>query len=243
MEDQDIKLLDDYFNGLLAPEAETAVKQRVETDAAFGDEFRLRVQMNNWIKQVPAREAFRQQTATLGDAFFQDTGSGTGQPMQVVWRRRLMAAAAILLLAFGAWWLLRPEEPLYRQFASNAPLHLTERSNTPQQAVAAESAFNRKDYPAALVLLQQVVAQQPDNATARLYTGITLLELKRPAEARNTLEPLARGASVLQSDARWNIALSYLLDNDLGNCRAALKQIPDGDRYKTQADALILKLK
>jgi predicted Zn-dependent protease len=243
MEDQDIKLLDDYFNGLLPAADEAAVRARCDADAAFAGEFNLRRQMADWLHSNPARSEFRQQTDKLGAEFFKSAETRPMQPIQVVWRRRLMAAAAVLLLAIAAWWLLRPAPPLYQQYAAYTPLHLTERGATAPQATAAEAAFNRKDYQQALESLRQLVDLQPDNSTARLYMGISLLELNRPAEARNALSPLAEGQSVLRSDARWYVALSYLLEQDQAGCRKALEEIPVGDPHRVKADELLRSLK
>ena len=247
MNEQDSILLDDYFNGLLTPEARQAVGERVETDPTFAEEFNLRQQMEDWPRREARRQALAGTLGTIGGGFFAQSSTGQ-QPrrrltVQVNWQRWLLAAASIAILALAVWFMSSPEPATYRQYAHYAPLALTERGTAASVASEAETAFNSDDYPQALTALDRLLAEQPGNSVARLYRGLCLLELNRPVEARSTLEPLAQGQSVLRADAIWYSALSYLLENNPEGCRQILARLSAGDDHYAQSRELLKKLK
>ena len=245
MQQQDSDLLDQYFNGLLAPETAAAVEARAISDTEFGAEFDFRRQMETWLQQEAGRSAVRETLRTVGTDYFQAPLSATPgkQPFLVKWRRTVMAAATALAVLAVATWFLRPEAPLgYRDYAQHAPLSMLERGpDSDDPATAAETAFNQKNYPAALEALNRVLAQKPDHPTAQLYKGITLLELEQAAAARAVLRPLAEGTSALRGEGQWYLALSYLQENNKTECQKALQRIPPGDRRYAAAQALLEK--
>ncbi len=246
MNEQDSILLDDYFNGLLAPDARRAVHERVETDPAFAQEFELRQQMEDWPRRQARRQALASTLGTIGVEYFAQSSAGQQPPhlkAQVNWQRWLLAAASVAILALAVWFISSPEPATYRQYAQYAPLALTERGTAASTAAEAETAFNAGDYTKALTTLDRLLAEQPGNSVARLYRGLCLLELSRPSEARATLEPLAQGQSVLRADAIWYSALSYLLENNPEGCRQTLSRLSAGDDHYAQSRELLKKLK
>lgn len=245
MNEQDFTLLDDYFNGLLSPEMVASVETRLQTDTEFAREFALRQKL----EAFPARETKRQQMRAtlrdLGAEYFAENNQTIAPPLRakVNYTRWFAAAAAVTLLLMAAWWLLRPSTSLYEQYASNEPLHFTERGAADTDAATAETAFNAGKYEEALSALDRMLQQKPDNLRAQLAKGICLLELNRPAEARATLHALANGSSALQQEAIWYVALSYVRENDPAQAKATLSKLAPGDPHYDTAQALLKKLK
>lgn len=242
MEKNDLDLLDQYFNGQLDPEAAAAVQARSRTDAAFGAEFDLRQRMDQWLRQEAGRNALRGTLGQLGAAHFQPEMKA--RPGWLLRNRSAIAAAAsVVVIALATWFLWPAGSASYSDYNQHAPLFLVERGpDQDDPAAAAEAAFNRQDYPAALTALDQVLARQPEQLTALLYKGITLLELRRPADARTILTPIAAGNSALRGEARWYLALSYLMENNATACAAALKSIETGEQRYQAAQALLKRL-
>jgi predicted Zn-dependent protease len=247
MNEQDNKLLDDYLDGLLSAEQQAEVRQRAATEPALAQALAHRQELASWLQQEPARERTRAVTAQLGAEFFDAAAPSVAAPstLRVGWKRPqwLAAAAALALLVVAAWWLLRgpAEPPTYAALAQHEPLQLTVRGAADPITRTAETAFNQKDYASALNALQGVLADDPQNLTAQLYQGICLLELQRPADARNVLEPLANGNSALRSDAQWYVALSFLQEKNAAACASTLRQI-DPESSRGAAARELLKL-
>lgn len=244
MNEQDNTLLDSYFNGLLDAAEAQQVQARVRTDAAFATAFALREKMEAWPRHAAQRQALANQLTTLGNEFFSEktVEMPAAAPLtaRVNWSRWALAAAASAALLLAAIWLLqRPSsDSLYERYAGrHAPLTLTDRSASELVALQfeAETAFNQKNYAAALSALDRLLAAQPANSTVQLYRGICLLELTRPAEARTALAPLATGTSALRADAQWYTALAFLQEKNGAECRVMLSQIAPGEAHYEEA--------
>lgn len=243
MEEKDITLLDNYFNGLLTAEERQAVLNRAGSEPGFAREFELRQQMENWPKREARRKALMETLDAIGPAFFEEAAAETQTPppmkASVSWKRWMLAAASVALLAAVVWFFSLPEPSLYSQYAQHAPLALTERGPNETDAVEAERAFNAGRYAGALAALDHLLNTQPGHLRARLYHAICLLELNRPAEARAELEPLAQGQSALRGDAIWYVALSYLRENNAVACTETLERLtPNDDHYETARELI-----
>lgn len=170
MNERDFTLLNDYFNGLLAPDDAQAVEARAATEAEFGEEFSLRQQMEAYPRRAALRKSFTDTLTAVETDFFQEKASKTPDiqpPMtaKVNRMRWLAAAAALVLLAVAVWFISSPEPAEYNQYAQHVPLSLTLRGAADQAASEAENAFNEKNYPAALAALNRLLAEQPDTLT------------------------------------------------------------------------------
>lgn len=246
MNEQDFALINDYFNGLLSAEAATSVQARAATDPEFGREFELRRQMEEFPARDARRKALAERLSVVGAEFFRENDAERTVQTRMtakINRRRWMAVAASLLLVASAVWFMRLSQPSYGRYAQHAPLSLTLRGTADEAATKAETDFNAHNYAGALAALDQLLAVQPDQVTARLYKGICLIELNRGAGAREVLEPVAGGTSALRADAIWYIALSYLKEKDNDNCRAALQRLREGDDHYETAQELLKKLR
>lgn len=247
MNEQDWTLINAWFDGQLSDSDRQAAEQRAATDPAFADGVALRRQMDGWLKAQPGREALHQTLQGLGDEFFTSTTAATPLPdpvLKISFARRWMAVAATLIvLCVAAWWLLRPTASLYEQYAMHAPLQLTQRGNTQALVTAAESAFRQKNYTEAASNLRQLLDQQTDNNTARLYLGICQIEINQTSDALNTLAPLAQGNTALRADAIWYSALAHIKAGNQAAARDFLNQINSGDEHAQQARELLEKMK
>lgn len=247
MNEQDIQLLDDYFNGLLSPENAQAVEMRAASDAAFGREFDLRREMEAFPRRAAKRQVFSDTLSAVGTDFFKEAElkKSVGQPPMTARMTRLRwlaAAAGLALVAIAVWFITSTGSPSYRQYAQHAPLSLTVRGAAEQSAADAEAAFNSKDYATALSALDRLLAEQPRDPTALLYKGICLIELDRTDDARTVLTPVAAGSTALLGEATWYVALSFLKDKNTAACKTELQKIAPGDARYEQAQVLLKEL-
>jgi tetratricopeptide (TPR) repeat protein len=243
MKEQDINLLDAYFNGLLAENEAEQVRQRAAADPEFAAALQLREEMEQWLGQEPGRQAVAETLTAVGKDFFREKVEAP--PLKVLsvnWKRTLLLAASFALLLVATWYLGSPKQPAYEQYAMHTPISFTERGENEALQNAAETDFKNGKYAGALTSLEALLRQNPDDLIAALYKGICLIELNRPAEARSVLQPLASGTSALRADAQWYIALSYLKEKNTEQCKAALQQIGAGMDHYEKAQELLKKL-
>ncbi|MFN0175846.1 MAG: tetratricopeptide repeat protein [Saprospiraceae bacterium] len=242
MNERDSTILDNYFNGLLAPEEARNVQARVASDPDFREEFTLREEMEAFPKKESEKNALLDLLKEVGKDYFKDEIAESPQ-IKIIRnnvRRWIALAASVTLIAVAVWFFRKSDDtPTYQQYAQHTPLSLTVMGNTEQAKVDAETAFNLKDYSKALTALDQVLSDEPDNIKAKLSRGICLLELNRTGEARAVFEPMAAGNSALKEDAVWYVALSYLKENNLEACKAELTKIAVGEAYYAQAQEIL----
>lgn len=248
MNEQDSKLLNDYFNGLLSEAGAQQVRDRVAFDPEFAGEFSLRVAMAEYPNRAAQQKAFVHTLATVEQDFFQENSAENAPPappmtLNINWKRWAAAVAAGLVLLLGAVWFFNQSGlPHYAQYAQHAPLSLTVRGAADQSNSAAEKAFAAGDYAGALSALEQIAAADPGNTTAKLYQGICLLEMDRIAEARAAFAPIALGQSALRGEANWYIALSYLKEKNYNACNSSLQYIEPGADHYEAAQEIMKKL-
>jgi len=247
MNERDSTLLNDYFNGLLSPEDAQAVRDRAASDPAFGEEFSLRLEMEDFPRRAELRKGFKDVLSTIEKDFFQEnlvTEVPAQQPMtaKVNWGRWVAAAASVALLAGAYWFFTRSGVPDYRQYADYAPLSLTVRGVADQTVSEAEKAFAAKNYSQALSALERLLSMEPDHVTAKLYKGICLLELDRAAEARAVWQPIIDGQSALRGDAIWYSGLSYLKEKNYSACKQVMQSIEPGADHFEKAQELLKDL-
>jgi len=141
----------------------------------------------------------------------------------------------------------RPNEALFAEYyepypnlASSVRGELTE--GKLQDALQQYDAGNFK---AALELLQEILAAEPDNAAANFYAGVSYLKVEESERAATSLQKvIALGDSKFSEPAEWYLALADLQKNDVENTRARLNEILAKDRaFKEQAARLSERLR
>jgi Tetratricopeptide repeat len=243
MEEQDYKLIDDYFNGLLPETTRAAVEQRNLDDPAFSQVFKQQEELETWLKNEPKRREIHAETAQLGLEYF--AGAESPSPtLRVSKPRRLnwMAIAASLALLLAGVWFLMPStnRDLYAKYAKHDKIQLVDRSvGSTIDLAGAETAFNTKEYAKALPLLAQIRAAEPDNLVAGLYLGICQLETGDILGARASFAPIAAGSSILKSDAQWYMGLSYVKAQNKVEAISSLRKIgAEATRYKSAQELI-----
>lgn len=247
MNERDFTLLNDYFNGLLAPDEARSVEARAASEAEFGQEFDLRRRMEAFPRRAAQRQVFADILAAVGTDFFQEKKletpeNQTTMTAKVNRMRWLAVAASVALVAIAVWFFARESSPSYRQYAQHDTPSFTIRGAADQAAGEAEKAFDEKNYAAALSALERLLTVQSDDPTALLYKGICLIELDHIGEARAVLAPMADGNSALRGEARWYVALSFLKEKNSAACRTELLKIPAEEARYEQAQELLKKL-
>jgi tetratricopeptide (TPR) repeat protein len=115
---------------------------------------------------------------------------------------------------------------------------------TDDKLQGAMQQYDAGDFKAALKLLQEILAAEPDNATAQFYAGICYLKShEAPKALANLQRVIAQHDERLTEPAEWHVALVHLQKNDLANAKATLNGIiAKNGIYKEQAMKLLEQL-
>ncbi|RME08936.1 MAG: hypothetical protein D6816_05020 [Bacteroidetes bacterium] len=237
------KRIDKYLSGQMEADEKRAFEQELDTNKALAEELALQKDMNRFLQKRRRREALKGELDSLGSEYF-GAKAEQGRVVSMVGRRRwALGIAATLLVLVVAWFALRPS--LYEQYAAHPPLALVEKSGADARTLAeAEQAFNKGDYRKALPILQEYVANNPDDDLVKVYLGIAKMEIGETPEAREIFSSLATSNSPeIRDFAVWNLALSFLKDGNKEACRKVLQSIPEESGYYQKAKDLLERLK
>src|SRR5262245_21209836 len=158
----------------------------------------------------------------------------------------IFALAAALLLGVGtALFVSRPTagEALFRRHFEPYPSvqPAVRGSAAATRLSTALAVYEGRDYGPALSALQEELARNPDDATARFYAGLCRLALGQGRPAIDDLEPVARATgNELQVPAEWYLALARLRGGDRAGARRDLARIAEGGGFYRDAARRLL---
>ncbi|MBK8611377.1 MAG: tetratricopeptide repeat protein [Chitinophagaceae bacterium] len=244
----DVAEIEKYLAGELNSEALQAFEQRLQTDSAFAEVFSLYKSVETEMTETEDERAFREKLSGITQKHF-TTGTEAkiiplGSKIKKWWLYAAAAAAIITLFIFKPW-SDKPltNEQLYAQYAVPDELPAVVRgANEDSLLIKTTGLFNRRNFAAALPLLDSLVKLRPEEAQLLLSFGICQLETGHYNDAVNTFDRLANTESSFKYKAMAWKAYTYLKQNKTEPCIAALQQIPANAAEYEKAKAVIKKL-
>lgn len=235
--------IDRYLNGRMDAEERRAFEAELATDAQLARDLALQRDMDAMLRRKNQRVQLQAQLQGMSGSYFQ-AEKGPGKIVGLT-RRRLLWAAGFAAAAALAFFVLRPVlfSPSYERYAQFPQLALAEKSGGVQNWAEAETAFNAGNYAKAEPILQAYTEAFPDDRQALLFLGICKMELDRQEEAREIFRSFADADPSLSDYADWYLALSFLQENDLAGCRAALGDISQSSVFYAESQKLLRKLR
>lgn len=237
-----IDRIDKYLQGNMDAGEKQAFEAEMAATPALAEEVELQRDMLVFLQQKEKRSHLKSQLEEVGKGYFQKEEA---KVIPFVQRRRVWllvatAAAVIALLIVGRW-ITRPS--LFEEYAQFPPLALAEKSAGAVDWSQAERAFQSGDYATASSLLADYSTQYPNDALARIYLGISRMELDQTVEAQQIFAGITSADPTLKDFANWCLALNYLKANDRPKCRATLQKIQASSAYYDKAQELLGRLK
>ncbi len=243
--------IEDYLDDALPPAERAAFEEELRRDPELAQMVALvRQARKHLVRQwagEPTEAALVDTLRHIGKDYFQGAAAVPAAKVRAVFFQRLaLAAAAVLALLVAAWlFFLRPpqHERLYARYKALPEASFAVRSaEGAGLSDEAAQAFNRRRYKEALAALEEHLRRDPEDAEARYFAGLCLLELRRFSEARAAFEQIAR-VPAWTDEARWYTALSYLREGNFSECRRLLEQLPPESVRYGQARQLLEALK
>ena len=166
--------------------------------------------------------------------------------------RKSIVGAVIIIIGLVVIYslVIRPTPPdyeaLYNRFYKTPTIQL---DTLPTHLIAnrnnAIAAYNNQDFPNAILHLESIVSQRPDDFTAEFYLGICYLETHQLDFAIVTFENLAEHDSNNVERALWYLALAHLKSKDARSCKTILKKhqiLSKSSNLKQQSKLLLQKI-
>lgn len=151
-----------------------------------------------------------------------------------------LAAAAALLLFF---FFPNTENKLYTKHFE-LPTNQTKMSldNNPTDFDKANKAYKNGNYKESIMLYNESLAENPDNAQTLLYKGGAELAINQTKDATQTFQKLVQNKNYADI-ANWYLALTYLKKGDTEKTKSYLKLISLEDKtYYDKAEELLKEL-
>lgn len=243
----DTALMERYLAGELTNEEAQAFELRLQTDSEFAENFTIYQSIENEMQGDEDEAQLKEELSRHTKKYFGKEEGGKVVPIGPVRKKRWLyaavaaAACIALLLVFKPW---QPQkfsnEELYAQNAVPEDLPTTVRGDNKDSLFAkATELYNKKDYAAALPLLDSITRSKPGEAQLQLALGVCYLRTNQFETAISKFDSLAAGQSIYKYTALAWKAYVYLKQNNKEACIAALKQIPaEATEYK-KAEKLI----
>lgn len=234
-----------YAEGLMEPEEKLLFESTLSSDDELRQQLALYRETHDALQhhftKDERREELAQTLQQLRGEFFPATASAARVVSFKKYWRSAAAIAAIAVITVFVWqpW----QTDLYQQYADTQMISSVERGDGTDSVVQkATIAFNQKEFSVAAPLLQQALAQEPDNSMLQYYLGIALLQSGKEDKARPVLTQVYNGTSAFKYEAAFYMALSYLKVKDKNNCRQWLQRIPADAGAYPKAQELLKKL-
>lgn len=233
-----------YAEGEMPAEEIQAFEQALSGDATLQEQLAFYREVHSSLQQHFHKDEQQQELeATLQQMRGEFFRKGKAPAKVVAMNRylRYAMAAAMLVIALFIW---KPwQGDLYEQYGEIQMLNPTERGNNNDSLLQqAAIAFNQKEYTTAATYLYTVRSQQPDDSFTEFYYGVALMHSGKTAEARQVLEALYNGESVFKYEAAFQMALSYLKEENKTATREWLQKIPVDAANYGKAQELLKKL-
>lgn len=184
--------------------------------------------------------AFSHTLHTMNSEYF---GSNKSKvvPMRHYWK--YISGIAVAAVIFLIVWLQPWQQDLYKEYGQIQMVATAERgTETDTLLQQAALLFNQGDFAGAQKYLQEASAQAPESSLTGFYYAVALIATNDITKARQLLEPIYNGSSVVKYDAAFFIALSYLKEKQYADTRLWLEKIPVGTSRYAAAQELLKKI-
>jgi tetratricopeptide (TPR) repeat protein len=246
MEEALLQKIDQYLHNEMPPHERT----EFELQIAGNDELRNYIQLFTGIdktmqvKNTSSNEnELRQTLQQMNRKYF----TGGSIVKQGSFKKWLAIAASVIIVVAVSIYFLFPGKPaaekLYAQFAKHDALNIQLRGNKADSiAQNAAVAFNKKEYTAALPLLQNYVRLQADDIQMEFSLAVCYMETGKYNAADTIFTTIAAGQTAYAATAQWYKALLALKQKEYTKCRAVLNTIPASSSYAAKAKELLAAL-
>lgn len=233
-------LFDQYLQGELTNEARLDFERQLSGNLELASELatfkEVQVQLETKFGFEADRKAFEENVKTISEKHFKADKS---KVISIEPWMYLVAASMLLLLGL---FLFNPgAKPGFGEYNQYENAYLTERGEGVANLKQAETAFNAKDYKAAIPLFEAILKENK-NAEIQYFYGVSLLENNQIKQAEAVFNEIKSGNSIYKNKAIWSLALAKLKQKDYKGCKEILLTIPSDYENYDKVQELLDKL-
>jgi len=230
MKEEKYIVFDQYLQDELSEKARLDFEKQLSENRELASEFEtfkeVQIQLETKFDFAADRDAFEANLKTISKEHFkpQKTKVISIKPWMY-----MVAASVVLLLGL---FLFNPgSNPTFDEYNEYENAYLTERSEGNDDLKQAESAFNAKNYKAAIPLFEAVLKENK-SAEIQYFYGVSLLENNQIKEAEMAFNEIKSGNSIYKNKAIYALALAKLKQKEYQSCKEILLTIPsDYENY------------
>ena len=246
--------IENYLLGALDQKQFSVFEKRLKEDADFAKEVTLYKEINTTLSSrfsnYNQENKLRNTLEDLGKIHFnksisnQIKGGFKKEKTKIFslkkYRKYLVAASLVLFASI--LWVTTNSKPKYSDYVNYNTLELKVRGTNKEHLLAAQKAFNSKNFVLAQKEFQLLLKEDSTKVELQLYLAISLVEQNKFELADSILAKIINGNSVYKNKAIWNLALSKLKQKDYHVCKKVLKTLPKESEDYQKAKALLGKL-
>ena len=235
------ELLEKFIDGDTSSEEAESVMRLIASDPGFQKEYKLRVGVNEAIKEKDIMEL----RYKLNMIYRQEITHGSGNIRHILQRNWHLAAASItILVIIGSFLLshlnrLAPDKLFEQYYTSDAVF--TTRSNDNNENLYLTlglQKFQKQQYGEAILILKNI----PDNIVSQYYLGISYIETNHFSKAKDSFNAiLKREPNLFTEQAQWYKGLCLLKLNQITEASEIFTSINNSNSIFNQSAGEILK--
>ena len=241
---KNLQLIERYSDGELNADEITAFEKRLAEDAAFLKAFQQEKELMQGIEEFGNQQLRKQ----LDVIHLEETGQveipdvkeppshfdpfeapkADGKVVGMT-RRYWWLAAAALGVGMVARWFMATNQPTPQQLYAIFAVHdfdFTEMGTNEELLAQSERLLKEKKYASALPIINQYLSANPDDVKVKMAKGIALLETGKYSEAQVVFETIGRENMIMENEANWYLALSFLKQGKITESKNQLLKIP-----------------
>lgn len=246
-----IEEIEGYLYNELPEDKMAAFEAGLSSNQGLAEEMNLVKETDRALQESDIMRLRSNLQGIAGDIAAQKQGQRSFAAKTVARKILVSSVAASLVLALGIAGLLSRQPSsgeIYRKFYSTyqtAGISRSAGTATDQTMALALQKYNSREYGAALDLLRQVLAGNPNHAAGHFYAGAAFQETGKYPNAIKEYETVITDKDNLFTEqARWYTALCYLRTGENKKAYAQLKGIAKNDGfYQLKAQAILKKIK
>lgn len=229
-------------------------KKRLEEDINFANEVALYKEVNATLSHrfsnYEEENKLRNTLEDLGTIHIKKTSNNSSRKelnkkevkvFSLTNYSKYLVAASLVLFA-SLLWIYSNKKANYSDFAKFDTIELTVRGENQEHLLAAQNAFNTKEYKKAQKEFELLLKEDTTKVELQLYLAISLLEQNKFELADSMFTKISQGNSVFKNKAIWYLALSKLKQKDYKSCKKELEKLPKTAEDYNKAVKLLSKL-
>ncbi|SFU20125.1 hypothetical protein SAMN04489724_0245 [Algoriphagus locisalis] len=244
------ELLDRFFKGSLTAEEKLMLEELIRSDAEFREEFELQ----QATREAVIRNKHKELKAFLGGVEEEITGSQKIRkihPNSYLWKIAagvaLLVAATVLIFNFTGTPSAAPATDSFLSYYTAypnvvSPITRGEELNPEDLEKAAFVAYESKNYSLSDSLFTKILSYQTDYV--QFYKGISKFELGQYDSAIQYFDNyLYSDGTQLRDQAKWYMALSYLVKGDTLRGKEEMIRLRKSSGYKMdEVERILLEI-